>query len=310
MNDKIETVGLSQLSDANFPKDPEGRVYHVGLKYGELANRIMIMGDPERARTISRFFDNPDDLFVRVTTRGYTTYTGRYKGVPMSVMAIGMGPAMVDFLYRECRSITQGPLAFIRLGTCGTPSTEIDIGTVCVSDSSRFCAINYEACLRGAPQSERYSLTSPVKADHELVAELTKSLEATLAPLNRKVVVAGDITADSFYSSQGRIDPNFDDDNAGLIDMLATKHPEIGTLQMETFMMYYLSALCRAAPISSAACAIVLAQRKAGGFLDNDTKHQLEKAAGTAIFETLLKWGVGKANLMDHDPACIWNTKN
>lgn len=52
----------------------------------------MIMGDPERARTISRFFDNPDDLFVRVTTRGYTTYTGRYKGVPMSVMAIGMVP--------------------------------------------------------------------------------------------------------------------------------------------------------------------------------------------------------------------------
>lgn len=79
---------------------------------------------------------------------------------------------MVDFLYRECRSITKGPLAFIRLGTCGTPSTEIDIGTICVSESSRFCNINYAACLQGLPQSERYSLTPAVKADTELIGEV------------------------------------------------------------------------------------------------------------------------------------------
>lgn len=42
-------------------------------------------------------------------------------------------------------------------------------------------------------------------------------------------------TADSFYSTQGRIDPSFDDRNENLIDDLSSRYPDVVTLEMETF---------------------------------------------------------------------------
>lgn len=45
------------LADANFPRDALGRTYHVALAPGQLANRIIIVGEPTRARRIAKHFD-------------------------------------------------------------------------------------------------------------------------------------------------------------------------------------------------------------------------------------------------------------
>jgi len=301
----VTAVTTGDLSDANFPTDAEGRVYHVGLKFGELANRVLIMGDPERAKRISGLLDQDKKIFCRATTRGFTTYTGFYKGIPMSIMAIGMGTPMVDFVYRECRHVTKGPLAFLRIGTCGGIRPDMPVGTICVSKSSVFCGTNYNAFLRsGASVEERYNISDPVSADAELTEHLQKQLQEAVK--DEKVVVCGDATADSFYSSQGRTDPNFNDHNRELIDVLTAKHTDIGTLQMETFMMYFLSSICKQ-QIASSACAIVLAQRNSGDFLSNDAKHRLEGIVGSAGLDALVAWGARKTDLMDADNHCVWN---
>lgn len=95
-----------------------------------------------------------------------------------------------------------------------------------------------------------------------------------------------DITGDSFYSSQGRIDSNFDDKNEILLDKLAELYPKAGSLQMETFQLFHLAKICKK-PIHAGAVAIVLAQRQTNQFLDNETKHLLEKAAGQACLDVL-----------------------
>jgi len=289
--------------------DGEGRVYHLGLKYGELANRVIIVGDPNRAELLSTFFDNPLKLFIRKSNRGFNTYTGRYKGVPISVMSIGMGIPMTDFMVREARHVAKGPLAIIRLGTCGTPRDDISVGSIVVAHSSRGIVTNYDAFFDAevnGSSSDYYHLTRPVKADELLLRDLKDALDKQV--FGRRVVACSDATADSFYSSQGRIDKNFADHNETLIDDIVNLDPDVGSIQMETFHLYHLARL--SGTISAAACAIVLAQRKKNDFLGNDEKHTLEKQAGRACFEALTGWRVDDAGLMDKDPACAWNTNH
>jgi uridine phosphorylase len=80
------------LANANFPRDSEGRVYHIGVRYGEVANRILTVGDPARAKAIARWLDTEKEsgrpVFTKQSHRGFLTITGRYKGVPVSIMAM------------------------------------------------------------------------------------------------------------------------------------------------------------------------------------------------------------------------------
>lgn len=54
---------------------------------------------------------------------------------------------------------------------------------------------------------------------------------------DRAVVPCTDVTADSFYSSQGRIDPSFADHNSTLVDEIIELYPDTGSFQMETYQL-------------------------------------------------------------------------
>ncbi|KAK4517665.1 uncharacterized protein ATC70_001005 [Mucor velutinosus] len=80
------------ISNANFPRDEEDRVYHIGVKLGDVANRVLTVGDHVRARKIAKLLDSEEEtghpIFERTSQRGFLTITGRYKGVPVSIMAM------------------------------------------------------------------------------------------------------------------------------------------------------------------------------------------------------------------------------
>lgn len=293
-NGKAEAAETQVIGDpkgTNFPMDAEGRVYHLGLKRGEVANRILLVGDPERAKLIRESLDNPKETFHYVSNRGFTTYTGTKNGKPISIMAIGMGMPMMDFAIREIRAITDGPLYVIRLGSCGTPRSDISIGTVVVANQSYGILTDYDAYHITDPSLSSlacFKLTKPLQPDLALHKKLVTSLTNALESF--PVVEATDATADTFYGSQGRLDPSFDDRNASLIDQILEQHPDTASLQMETFHLYHLAKLNEYAKqkmIHVAACAIVLAQRKSDDFLSNEVKHLIEKKAGNACLEAL-----------------------
>lgn len=48
-------------------------------------------------------------------------------------------------------------------------------------------------------------------------------------------------SADSFFSSQGRYDPNFDDRNDSVLDTLLKRHPDVSSLEMESFQLFHLA---------------------------------------------------------------------
>jgi uridine phosphorylase len=291
----VETQHIGDPVGTNFPKDAEGRVYHLGLKKGEIANRILLVGDPNRAKLIATMLDHPEKTFVYASNRGFTTYTGTKYGKPVTIMSIGMGLPMMDFAIREIRAITDGALSIVRLGSCGTPHDDITVGSLVVANDSFCITINYDAYHqkdRSKSTPHYFNLTSPIKPDstlHQaLVATLNKESNGTFP-----VVEATDATADTFYGSQGRIDDKFDDRNEALIDTLMDIHPNTGSLQMETYQLFHLAKLnsytaMASDPIYTAGCAIVLAQRKSNTFLSNECKHELEMKAGKACLEALV----------------------
>lgn len=86
----IEFRAMKISTDANFPMDAAGRVYHLGVRRGEIANRILQVGDPSRLARISSLLDASPPPFHSVSSRGFTVITGRYQGIPISLIASGM----------------------------------------------------------------------------------------------------------------------------------------------------------------------------------------------------------------------------
>ena len=116
----------------DFPRTADGRVYHRGLKMGEVANRIVrpnlliregthhrsqvTVGHPARALSIEEHLDSTPVPFKLVSDRGFMTITGRYKGIPVSIVSTGMGFPNTDFFVREVRECLSGDMLVVRLG--------------------------------------------------------------------------------------------------------------------------------------------------------------------------------------------------
>ncbi|KAF9898973.1 hypothetical protein BX616_003404 [Lobosporangium transversale] len=322
------------MTNANFPMDAEGRTYHVGVKHGELANRIVTVGDPARAIILSRSLDGvdlentpaktiPANLFSLSSHRGFLTITGTYKGVPVSIVAIGMGISMMDFFVRECRAVVDGPMIIIRLGSCGSLSNAA-VGDVCVPSGSYLVQrnVNYFADhdhssdeeIDSSDKGTPYSFSKVFKADPEITRTLVKNLKAQLG--ENHIWSGINATADSFYSSQGRQDENFVDVNQTLFEELLKHEPNTMTLEMETFVLYHLAKTSTSAPlirmnksngngnsngmengskkkksnsIRAGACMMVFAQRITNDFITKEDIARVEPMVGKVIFDSLVE---------------------
>lgn len=282
---------IGDPQNTNFPTDAEGRTYHLGIKTGDAANRVLMVGDAGRAKLIvDNCFDQGSLRFKHESDRGFVTYTGKVNGVEVTVMAVGMGTPMKDFAVRELRAKVAGVVSIIRLGSCGSPHPDVKISTVIGSYESIFIGTNYDAYADTEGKEKCFRLSKPRHPDprlHQLMMENLKIESKDSFPVEERA----DATADSFYGSQGRIDDAFNDRNHQLIDQVMEAQPNTGTLQMETFHLFHLSSIAVNRSLRVAACAIVLAQRKEGAFLSLAEKHKIEIIAGRACLKTLVNYG-------------------
>lgn len=80
------------------------------------------VGHPSRALIIEEHLDETPVPFKLTSERGFLTITGRYKGVPVSIVSTGMGFPNTDFFVREVRECLTGDMLVVRLGelACAT----------------------------------------------------------------------------------------------------------------------------------------------------------------------------------------------
>ncbi|KAJ9074202.1 hypothetical protein DSO57_1006273 [Entomophthora muscae] len=277
--------GSSFVRSANFPVDEQGRVHHVGVKPGEVANRIITVGESNRAWKIAENLDgNKEDLIVVTSTRGFTTITGKFNSVPISIISIGMGTSMMDFFVREVRAVVEGPMYIVRFGSCGSLRGDASVGALALASEAVGCIRNFDYFHSDASTEEPYLLSKPIPGDSEfpnLLKELASSEEKLFSGLN--------VTADSFYSSQGRQTGHFRDDNETLIAKVHKTYPNVLSFEMETFQLYHLAACSKEKSIRAYAVHMIFADRVNDIFLSDDLKHVVEPRVGKLVLQALSK---------------------
>jgi len=273
-----------------------GKNLHMEVGFGDIANRIITVGAVGRAEKIASFLDKSIPIKTITSHRGFTTITGQYHGVEVSIVAIGMGPSMMDFFVRESRAVINGPMAIVRFGTCGGLTHEAAAGSIVVAASgSGYITRNPDAFVNLYDNTSTvdenvkpYHMHKIAPADEDLSHHVFSELRAN-NKLNEKFIIKGtNVTAESFYSSQGRIDPGFDDRNLDIFTQVASHYPTATTFEMETFMLLHL-AKCSKVTIKASAAAIVVANRPTGNVISSEILELHEVEGGRAVLEAIVK---------------------
>eukprot|EP00922_Rhytidocystis_sp_ex-Travisia-forbesii_P029917 GHVS01043876.1.p1 GENE.GHVS01043876.1~~GHVS01043876.1.p1 ORF type:complete len:307 (+),score=43.85 GHVS01043876.1:97-1017(+) len=294
------TITKSTAESAKFSgKDvlvlPDGSVYHLGVKPGETHARVITVGSHSRADLLGELLDKSPAPVKKTSDRLFHIISGNYKGVGITIVAIGMGAPMADFLLRELSFVNPAPMAVVRIGTCGILDPKVLPGTVMVAtEGSSYVYRNYayfDGCLNDDTQDGKkagvkpYLITKPVPGDAGLTALMLKHLKGLDMPTATGMNVAGE----TFYSCQGRNDPNFIDDNTEIMDVLEKANAV--SMEMETHQLFHLAKLRTCGPCLAAGCAVGIVSRNNPN-VGNITADQLEKSqtlAGTAVMEALVE---------------------
>jgi len=106
---------------------------HIAAKQGDIANTILLPGDPLRAKFVAETF--LEDIVCYNEVRGMFGFTGTYKGKRVSVQGTGMGIPSISIYANEL--ITEyGVQNLIRIGTCGAMQADIHLKDVILAMSA------------------------------------------------------------------------------------------------------------------------------------------------------------------------------
>ncbi|MBQ7878455.1 MAG: nucleoside phosphorylase [Bacteroidaceae bacterium] len=125
--------------------EPNGAVYHLGVKPEQLADKIILVGDPGRVPLVASHFDEQE---CDISHREFRTITGTYKGKRISVVSTGIGCDNIDIVMNELDALANIDFAtryekeefrrleLVRIGTCGGLQPYTPVGTFICSVKS------------------------------------------------------------------------------------------------------------------------------------------------------------------------------
>jgi len=261
--------------------NPDGSVYHLQLKPGDIANKIIFVGDQDRVEKITKHFDHIE--FTR-QKREFKTQTGSYKGKRITVISTGIGPDNIDIVLNELDALvnvdfeTRQPkaeltsLQIVRVGTSGSLQADIPVDS--------WVASAYGLGLDNMMRSYCLDAVTDVAIEEAFIQQTQWDLRK-----GRPYVVAGSAallshfkgpllfegftgTAGGFYGPQGRVvrlaiqDPAL---NAKM-DAFSYQGIRMTNLEMETAAIYGLGALLGHQCLSLNA---IIANRALGTFSEN-----------------------------------------
>lgn len=206
-------------------KSFSGKQYHIACEQGDLAEYLLVPGDPDRVPKIANFWDSAKEVS---SNREFRSFTGTYKRVPVSALSSGIGPACMAIAVNEAANI--GVNTFIRIGSTGAIQPSVACGDVVLSS----------AAVRLDCTSNCYIMPEyPALANYEVLLALIEAAES-LGIRNYHVGVTA-TTAD-FYAGQNR--PIKTQRNLETANLLPTlQKAGVLNVEMETATLYTLASL-------------------------------------------------------------------
>lgn len=153
---------MKYFAESELILNPDGSVFHLHLKPEQLADKVILVGDPGRVALVASHFS---DIEYEIESREFKTITGTYKGKRITVLSTGIGCDNIDIVMNELDALanidfqtrrekeTFRQLELVRVGTCGGLQPYTPVGTYICSEKSigfdgllNFYAGRNEAC--------------------------------------------------------------------------------------------------------------------------------------------------------------------
>ena len=125
--------------------NPDGSIFHLHVKPEQLADKIILVGDPGRVALVASHFDT---IECEVESREFKTITGTYKDKRITVVSTGIGCDNIDIVMNELDALANidfksryekdklRQLQLVRIGTCGGLQPYTPVGTYICSEKS------------------------------------------------------------------------------------------------------------------------------------------------------------------------------
>ena len=133
------------ISPDQLPINSDGSIFHLHVKPEQLADKVVMMGDPERVPVVAAYFDS---IEFDLQSREFRTITGSYKGKRITALSHGIGCDNLDIVMTELDALANidlhrrevkpdfRRLTLVRIGTCGGLQPFAPIGTYVASEIS------------------------------------------------------------------------------------------------------------------------------------------------------------------------------
>jgi uridine phosphorylase len=269
---------MKNFQDSELVLNPDKSVYHLKLHAQQLADDIIVVGDPGRVPLISSMFDIIDE---KVENREIVTHTGWYSGKRITAMSTGMGPDNIDICLNEIHVLATWDIAakkllekprklnIVRIGTSGALQKEIPVESVVAS----VAAIGIDSVLNfyeGNMKLINHPLASEFNDFTSWPSVLSSPYaafcsEKLLEKIGRNYHQGITLTAPGFYGPQFRslfIPPAFPELQEKII-RFRYEGLSIANFEMETSALYGLGKLMGHQMLT---VCLIIANRAAGAF--------------------------------------------
>ncbi|GET86568.1 nucleoside phosphorylase-like protein [Leishmania tarentolae] len=328
--------------DPDLPLTAEGVTYHVACSSKCLADRLILVGDPGRVKMVGTYLDR-DSIVYEASHREINVLTGTYHGVPVTVLSTGMGTDNIEIVMNEIHILKEydvqrgrwrsrvgdgapadpletpfdpSKVRLIRVGTCGTPSDEVQIGCLALTryvvGMDNTCqyydapAVNQTADVKEVLAKVQATSLGKVQVyATKATPAITQGLVDACMDLNRKAgaseqqpyYVGTTCSGSGFYGCQGRsvgrfhghlTVPLLTEELGNLRFNVSEGEERVANIEMESSALCYLSNLLG----YQAGTVCVVAARRSRTNRAFATPQQVAEGLSNAItvaLETLIK---------------------
>ncbi len=136
---------MKYFAPSELPINDDGSAFHLHLRPDQLADKVVLVGDPDRVTTVAAHFDSQE---MDISSREFHSITGTYKGKRITTLSHGIGCDNIDIVINELDALANidfatrqekaehRMLTLVRVGTCGGLQPETPLGTFIASVKS------------------------------------------------------------------------------------------------------------------------------------------------------------------------------
>lgn len=246
------------LAEPDLIVNADGSVYHLCLRPEQLADTVIVAGDPDRISEISEHFDTVE---CRIHNREFNSHTGTFKGKRITALSTGIGTDNIDIVMHELDALSnfdlkaripkekRRSLDIVRIGTSGSIQPDVPVDSFGLSTHA-LGLDNLMYFYKNTPSVIDVEMTDAFAQQVNWSPDLSRPyfvkgserLVNLFAPFAVKGITA---TAPGFYGPQGRflrLDLT-DPDMIQKLQKFSFKGHRVVNFEMETSALYGLGAL-------------------------------------------------------------------